>query len=339
MPGAVSSNTLPVDPIQQLTDISCPNESICTTVGKDAKDNAAFFGTSNGGATWVPESVSPGTPFAFTVSCPTISFCLAMGVKGVHPIMPVFVQTTDGGSQWTTNPPPDNLGNSVFYGATCSGPTACYVIQNNHVYGSTDVGVTWTSLTQAGMQIIRLVACVRAAGCLVIGTDSQGAPLFGRILPSGTSVVRVAGLPHPKGFAFTSAELSCPSLASCTIASWKSTRILTTSDGGVRWTVRSLPASATIAGPFSCPDAKVCVIPAVSSRHSGILLALTTTNGGASWSLSGIASARTPNSNLGVSGISCPSASVCFVSDPALRQNSVFVRRGFTSHWVQKLVK
>lgn len=323
------------DPIQ-LTDISCPTSTICTAVGLDAKDNAAVFRSTDGGGTWVAQTFSARTAFPYTVSCPTVAFCLAMGVAGIHPDYPSFIETANGGSKWTTYPEPNNLGNSTFNQTTCATPTNCFIVQSETVFRSTDLGVTWKALTQTGWKGIRLFDCVRASDCLVIGTDSQGDLEFGRIAPNALSVTRVARIPS----GFDPGFMSCSSSTSCATMALNGTTMLTTADGGARWSLRHLPVSATIAAPLSCPDAKVCVVPVASSRHKGVLFAATTSNAGATWSLSPIVAARdTPQIHIGASGISCPSASTCFVSGPSRHPDSVFVRAGLSARWVQQVVK
>ena len=80
-----------------------------------------------------------------------------------------------------------------------------------------------------------------------------------------------------------------------------------------------------------------------SRRGSGGCLTLQDAASVCGDSCSGTCLTLVPERVPRVSGISCPSASVCFVSDPALRPNSVFVRTGFAPRfapsWVQELVK
>jgi|GEM_PF-2986833 len=327
--------SLPVDPIR-LTNLSCTTSVICTAVGIDAQDNGAIFRTSNSGVNWEAQSVASGTPFPYSISCPTIAFCLAKGVDANISIFPpVFVETDNGGGLWTTYPPTIDLGNATTSGATCASPTSCYLIESSAaILRSTDLGVTWKPLPRAGFKHFNLLSCVRASACFTVGTGATGVLVFGRIAPNGTSVTRVATMPYIKGFQLLA--MSCSTSTSCAVAGGEGTTVLTTADGGAKWAVRSLPESIAAVLSISCADAKVCVIPALSKIHKGFLFAATTRNGGATWSISAVASEPNPDS---VGYISCPSSTVCFVSGSATPESTVYIRSGFTSKWVREIIK
>jgi hypothetical protein len=81
-------------------------------------------------------------------------------------------------------------------------------------------------------------------------------------------------------------------------------KALLTSDGGVRWAIRSLPKEVTEVDSISCPTASECIALVIGSRHPGFLLAATTRDGGIGWSLSAIS----PDPKSYIASIICPSS-------------------------------
>lgn len=328
--------TLPV----LLEGLSCPSVSHCVTVGVDATGASVIYVTSNGATSWTPETVPVNTPYLRQVSCATSSECIARGTGGESEPssepFPVFTETSDGGSAWTTQPVDQTLLDSTGGEVACASPPNCYMMSSPGVLRSTNQGVSWSAVPGGQWQPSAPnwyagpddMTCVRATSfCAIVGTDASGAFEF-RATRGDAHVVELAVLKHvggdPGDF-----SVSCASPRSCMVVSDLRAKALLTSDGGVRWAIRSLPKEVTEVDSISCPTASECIALVIGSRHPGFLLAATTRDGGIGWSLSAIS----PDPKSYIASIICPSSSRCYVAGPATPHGSVYMRVAIDGQW------
>jgi photosystem II stability/assembly factor-like uncharacterized protein len=315
-----------------LVGLSCPSQNACVTVGVDASGASVIYVTTVGGASWTSETVPVNTPDLRQVTCATSSECIAGGEVGDSQTYPVFTGTTDGGALWTTQPVDLSLLDS-FGTVACGAPPNCYLLTNQGVARSTNQGINW-SLMPGGRWQSTLTAspndvtCVRGTTfCAIVGTNSSGAFEFRETRDGGSRIVQVAELKHvADNGAFLA---SCGSPRSCVVVSRLGARVLSTTNSGAKWAIRSLPKEVTEVESISCPTPSECVALVLGRRHLGTLLAATTRDGGASWSLSGIS----PDPKRSIADINCPSASRCYVAGPATPHGSVFVRYAINGSW------
>jgi hypothetical protein len=311
-----------------------------------------IFRTSDRAATWTPQFVAANTPSGFPkegISCATSAQCLAFVTGELNGnasvLYTAFVETTDGGSKWTTRPV-DNFGGSNVTGPTCATPLSCYAISDvSSVIRSSNGGASWKKVPGSGWPPAACGGCSSAGlddlscvhlstACVVVGQNAATAFEFGRTSSGGARIDRTALLAGVRGRG--GYLVSCASVDSCVVVNLFGTRVLATSDAGARWAPRSLPAAVDIVHALSCPSTSVCVALVSERTHHGLLLAATTRNDGLSWTVAAVSAAPNP---LWTASLSCPSTSTCYVDGPAATPDgSVYVRNGLTARWVRRAV-
>ena len=346
--GPARAVALPV----RLSDLSCPTSLVCVAYGSDATGAPVMFRTTDGAAAWTQESLAPSTPDGYPkegLSCSTASQCLGYATGELDGIASVlytaFIETTDGGATWTTRPV-DNFGGSNVSDPTCAAPRDCYAIKNlSSVIRSTDGGASWKAVPGSGWPSPTCGGCSSAGLddlscphastiCFVVAQDATNAFEFGRTSQGGARLDRIAHLPGVRGRG--GYLVSCGSARACLVVNAFSTKVLTTSDAGTRWVARSLPAAVDAVHALSCPSVSVCVALVHERTHNGQLLAATTRDDGASWTVVAVSSAPAP---LWTASLSCPSASDCYVAGPAAAPSgSVYARTGASTRWVRTAV-
>ena len=314
----------------QFSDISCPTSLVCTAVGGGATYSGAIFRTSDGGRSWTRQTSPEGTSYLDGVDCPTTRFCLAEYLSGggyAEASWSTFAVTRDGGAHWATSTgSPESLGGPP----ACARPTRCFATESGYPVGrTTDGGTTWKNLSMVGWDAIERTACVRASNCFVVGTFGRSRALgFGEIVGYGARIRHVGSIPAVLG-GNPFYELTCSTSSSCALMNGASAsgRVLTTSNGGRSWVTRRLPPSIRVTMGISCASATYCVVPGTSRLRSGPLLAATTTDDGATWSV-GIVAADP--GGLGVD-VSCPSTGTCFLDGPG--DDATLVRATGATSW------
>jgi len=354
--GAVLPSATPreaaVTPPVRLEALSCPTAIVCVALGTDANGAPVFFRTTDGAATWTPQAVPPGTPTGYPregLSCATAAQCLAFvtgernGIASV--LYTAFIETTDGGSKWSTRPV-DNFGGSNATDPTCAAPVGCYVIRDtSSVIRSTNGGASWKAVPGSGWPPPACggcssagfddLSCVRASTtCFAVGRSAATAFEFGATSHAGARLDRTTLLSNVRGRG--GYLVSCASVHSCMVVNLFSSRVLTTSSAGAQWVSRSLPTSVDAVHALSCGTTNECVALVHERTHRGLLLAATTRNDGLSWSIAAVSPAP---SALWTASISCPNATRCYVDGPAATPDgSVYVRVGPNARWVRKAV-
>jgi Fibronectin type III domain len=282
--------------------VSCPSASFCTAVGSYADTSGQWDGlllTWSGGAWTAARSPVPGdassvSPYASVigVSCPSASFCTAVGSYENTSGNQLGMVLKWSGGAWTAAQAP---------------------LPANAVTG----GSTVTIASVDG------VSCPSASFCTAVGwyndTSGNQDPLL-LTRSNGTWTAAQAPLPADATKPYATVDgVSCPSTAFCTAAGWYNDTsgytvgMLLTWSGGT-WTAAQAPlpagfASATTVSSVSgvsCPSTSYCIAGGGFTPNGGTLL---TWSGGA-WT-----TAQTPvpatSLNSYVSRVSCPSATFC----------------------------
>lgn len=275
-----------------FTAISCPTVEACTAVGGGAPwgdgpvsngmtGYGAIFATKDGGRTWAREvPLQPSIGPLSLVSCPTTSFCLAASTDSLSSTTTTYVASTDGGAEWATR---TQMNGVIAVGIACVSATRCFATEAEPATGrsliamTSNGGRTWASEVIPGISQPSGLSC-RSTTCFIIGLDypdgdSQSSLLvIDRMRTTGPK--RVYSIASSAG---QTASIACSSTTTCFVATEEGT-VLTTINGGKRWTLHSLPSWIGAGYAASCFDAAHCDVVGRRSG-SGQLVALSTANG------------------------------------------------------------
>jgi hypothetical protein len=233
--------------------------SLSLTATQAAKAAPAGLGSSAWQAVSLPDPVVPGV-LAPASCAPGTSFCLAAldletpGLDGYAPVV-----TTDGGTSW-------------------------------HDY----------SMLPATMTYPNTASCPTATVCWLAGWDSMGNPSVAESVDGGQTWTDMTPGNWPSGWQLWS--IDCVSATTCWIAGddWTTTAagilpvVVETTDGGADWTsFANLPAIVQYSrngtyqlNAISCVSALACVAGGGLNEGDGLAQLISTTDGGATWTLS-----------------------------------------------------
>jgi|SRR5271166_364197 len=215
---------------------SCPNASFCVVVGSIGwggdPDSAPIIEQYNG-SVWsistapVPSGLS-GASLA-SVSCPTVSFCMAVGngFNGPSGNDTTFAEQWNG-TFWSASSTPNfgTSGDNDLESVSCTGPAFCTAVGNNygHGPGSTDTGYIqvwngsgWTLTlppTPPGATISHLngVDCTSTSSCTAVGDWDSGT----LVENWNGSLWSVIPSPNAVGWSNTLVSVSCIGSYFCT---------------------------------------------------------------------------------------------------------------------------
>ncbi len=307
--------------------LTCPTTTACYALADNyssANGNApltseSLYVSNDFGTSW---SVLP-LPSGFLATTPlACSDALSCSAGALINGQSVFVATTDGGHQWTTNPLSGLSGLSGLLAALdCSSATDCHGILGPSVpSGSTAAevhaallasgesfvttvngGQSWTSSALPVTGLVSDFACYDASNCIVMGDDlttptttSTAAQAFALSTSDGGATWTNGTLPANN--LRTRNAISCSSALDCAaLSSLDATPVfLTTSDGGATWQSQAFPGDVPqpLMAGVACSSASDCwvagseavtvTIGNTTDGDSAVILG--TTDGGLSWS-------------------------------------------------------
>jgi hypothetical protein len=272
----------PAVPGGELAAVSCSGPDACTAVGAVF----AISGSQNtlaenwDGTSWTvqPTPNPPGpSPVLDAVSCPTASFCTAVGYTtgdtGAHGM---FVEDWDG-TAWTlaTVPVVAGASGTTLAGVSCPTVTFCaavgteYLAEREQALALTWEGSSWavsTTRPSSSFTSFDGVTCLSRSRCLAVG--GIGSDTLAEAF-TGTSWV-VLNTPSPASLGDTLEGVSCLSVDSCTAVG---TIYNTGGSGGAGpystlaeawdgkgWTVQTTPNPAVRSSlaAVSCSAANAC---------------------------------------------------------------------------------
>jgi hypothetical protein len=322
-----------------LSDISCSDQRHCVAVGQASQTSngqGVIIATSNGGGTWTPSPTPPGILDVTALSCRADRRCLATGaaVGGV-----VALSSTAGGSGWV------RLGTlpASVSGATaisCPDDQHCWVtahtsVDVDHVAGvvtlTTNGGATWEALTiPTGTGYLNGISCLNGP------TAGSGALPFTSTTATPTSTPTAPGTvpttaPPTTATAAATTTTSAPTVGvagvHCTVvgttaATLNGARsgrglVLTTSNGGARWTTQPVTSTSAALMDVSCPSIGSCVAVGSSvatSPHAG--LAILTGSTDHPWKHPAVVGLA-----LSLSAVACTSNSSCVVVGESISEH------------------
>src|SRR5581483_4668095 len=244
---------------------SCPSASTCFAVGGASGSTPwygkflasgawgavnTFFKSTDGGQTWFPSNSD-----MFSIACTSGTSCLEVGAGGRER------RTSDGGTTWVDNATaPGNT--KPLTQVACPSSTVCYAVgDRGNAMKSTDGGATWSWLQSTASNPIYGLSCPTASVCYatdiyahVIKTTNGGATWSWQQTPITTPGTNVPGSGGPNPFAGLM-SISCSDANTCaasglyvvpsgqTIPS-TDPPIITTTDGGATWTLRTSNAGS-----------------------------------------------------------------------------------------------
>ena len=258
----------------RMNGVACPSPSLCvatTTTGE-------LFTSSNptgGAADW---SIQHLADKLSSVSCPTVSLCVAAGSVAQQSSLLISTNPAGGAATWT--------------------PTAVMVTVVDPNAGTYQVPL-----------YLEGVACWSASGCAAVGSYTADTPAgggYGFVVttnPAGGSGSWTF-VPGQTSWVFDyapfgdAAAVSCP-LASLCLAGADRIATATNPASAGAWTETGLPANSLITS-LSCPSTSFCV--AWDLSH-GLIESTNPTGGAAAWHAAGIRG--------GTGAFACPSAQLC----------------------------
>jgi hypothetical protein len=321
--GAHWASTPVLDGADVLSATACSNASTCIAVGWNIVVNPGRNGapstsvtkgvairTSDGAHTW---SVLPGLPKDVGrlsgVSCPTVTFCMAVGATpdaGAG----VALVSSSAGRQWKrVSLPRGELGLGVV---ACTSRRTC---------------------TAAGSKQA-IIGGPTSGERLSIITTVDGGSTWRQSSPPKWNY-QVLGFPNFKGMA-------CPSPTRCLMVGDETPgdgtpagKIMSSADRGRTWTLATVPSSTTALNAISCATPADCVVVGggIGPRGGTLFDILTTSDGGHTWITRSV-----PSPVLGLSSVSCATVDVCMATgfglpNPSEEQSAVAVTTDGGAMW------
>jgi photosystem II stability/assembly factor-like uncharacterized protein len=297
--------------------VSCPTDDDCVAVGESGPTgmNASIGATSDGGSIWIPESVPANVPGLTSVSCGSLTQCVAVGTgEGPNEGTTAILSTRNGGTRWQETIPSTNV--YSLTSVSCASGSHCIAVGNQLVgsstsgviLGTTDGGRIWKQQAESTeLPQLTGVSCPTTEHCVAV---AQG-------LASGNTGAIVLTVNGGKTWTIESQPVDAPTLTGVSCGSdtvcvavggtfgnpsGVGNFAIATYDGGTRWSEVALPGSAAA---IDCPSATDCA--AVGLDAEGLMeQAFVTLDGGNSWSAQSM-----PLEVTDLFGISCPSESAC----------------------------
>ena len=261
-----------------MSGVSCPSPNDCIAVGSDGGSlpgSGVVVVSTNAGATWTPVAAPAGALTVVTISCSSVTRCVAIVNDGSLLWSAI---TTDFGQAW------QRAGNmpSLFVPGddiSCTPGGPCLVAGyaptgtgtgEGAVAVSADVGQSWSlASVPNGIGVLRSATCSSPSHCLAAGSTSSSinnvVPAKGALLDSGDgghTWQPVTGfLPVADVF-----DIECPSASVCAMVGtvWKGTPAVGTGavaqsgDAGTTFHLSSAAYVPLTLTALSCPKATDC---------------------------------------------------------------------------------
>lgn len=284
--GAAWASTGSLSGVKTLYALACASSRTCVAVGTNTKGSnqrGAVVRTQNGGTAWsVVPALPKGVGDLTGISCPTKTFCMAVGSTSSS-YEAVAMSSNDGGRRWDAVAVPKGENELTL--------VACTTRRDCIAEGEVESIVGDPS---GGNRIS------------IITTNNGGSSWKQRPIPIDSAA--------PPGFpSFTGLTCATPNhcllLGDATPPDGSSLGvILSSSDSGASWTDQALPPDTTILNGISCGSATQCVAAGggFGGRGGSTQDLLSTNNGGQTWTVRSV-----PPSAEGLDGVSCSSATSC----------------------------
>jgi len=313
----------------QLPSVSCVTGGTCAAVGwygiKPAGQVEAvpFAARQVSGGAWadqtIPEPAGTVNGYLYSVSCPTASFCMAVGQAGT-----ALAWTWDG-TKWSIVPTPRPGFSPGLDWVSCWSATGCMAVgQYAPAPGgnSTDLVETWDGTSWAVQPAgtgatgdLTEVSCTSASFCMVIGLGTSFNE-FSESWNGSTWTVHPVPVPPSATRGISLFGVSCASATACTTvgdatvnAPIPTSSVLAERWNGTAWKVQPIPAPSgnSLLNGVSCPTATSCTAVGTNDAPAPVAESWNRASG---WMIQTTAAPGQATSS-GLDGVSCLSATTC----------------------------
>jgi photosystem II stability/assembly factor-like uncharacterized protein len=228
---------------------------------------------ASGSPVWNAQTAPIGSIGLASVSCPSPTDCVAVGVFGSNAATEILT-TSNGGANWVRRGVP--AGVVQLTSASCASVSDCIAVgANQEIYccgsypaaiiATTDGGATWVSkavpIDPTGFSnpgTLSAVSCTTATNCVAVGQCIANCYDIILVTNDGGNSWTNHYVPYaePKPVLYLTA-ISCATSQNC-VAVGNST-IITTADGGMSWTTQPIPDQADTYTSVSCATTLRCV--------------------------------------------------------------------------------
>jgi hypothetical protein len=326
--------------VNSLTALNCVSASLCWAVGSTvgsagAPNGAAIIATTNGGTTWVSQTIPSTVGFLSGIACSDHKRCTAVGqATPTSDGQAVIIGTVDGGTVWTPEPTPPGIldltavicrasGRCVAIGSTASGVVALDSSTTGATWSqegalpANTTGATDISCSDEQTCFVTAHAAVdldHVTGTVAVSVDG-GANWVALTMPTGIGylngisclsgpVTGIGALPTTSVAPTTSLAAPSSATTATTTAAPTTTAPTTTAPTTTAPTTTAAPPPTGVAG------ANCTVVGTTASTLNGTRtghgLLLTTENGGASWSVKPVSAA-----SASLADVSCTAIGSC----------------------------
>ncbi|MCL4449109.1 MAG: hypothetical protein M1152_05420 [Actinobacteria bacterium] len=212
-----------------LKTIDCPTPDYCFAAGTEnnGQGTPLILSTTNGGASWSPETVPISSFSPQSVSCPTSTTCWLSGTNGSpNNQQGVVLTTSNSGATWTVQTIPSAVGDiaTVYCPTTGVCLAGGYLLNSTSIGGAVmlttnDSGALWTETPlPSSVDAVYSISCPNSVDCWAMASSGVAGslPISLATTDSGKSWSEI---PLAQGVTsvslYSSTSLSCPSTAFC----------------------------------------------------------------------------------------------------------------------------
>jgi hypothetical protein len=213
-----------IDPKTAITGVACPSAQLCVAVDAAGRVLHSTDPIGTAATSWTrPVRVNPtlqatgGFAGFSAISCPTTSFCLAVG-NGASDQIAYTTDPTGPASAWTLT----TIGNGVLLDTvSCASATMCVVGGSNIYYSTQPTGgaTAWKAVAalSSSNSVVASLACNTVRLCLGVGYGNAGVGLsVGSSAPTSTTWSQgLIGADPPAQGAHLVDSVACPERNFC----------------------------------------------------------------------------------------------------------------------------
>jgi hypothetical protein len=262
------------------------------------------------------------------VSCPSASFCVAVGQINYNrgkTLTPHTLAELWNGGRWSVLRTPNPPGGEALFGVSCPSSTACIAVGPENALRWN--GTRWSLLPTPKAGILERVSCTSSKDCTAVGFGSDKAKPQYTTLAERWNGKRWAIEPMPKlPYGGTLGGVSCVTSRVCTTVgtrnkpgpgiTYVSAQTLAERWSGGRWKIQPTPrlpdshGYGNSLGAVSCPSLSSCTAVGMTDRGNP----LAERWGAGRWSIQATPNVPVPHgrySYAALNGVSCASVRAC----------------------------